>query len=195
MSALDHHGLGVDDDVDGILDRFPPIGPGKDWRLADPNPVKVSVRMMLSHTGGTNAFHYSGYRYAYDAMPPHPVDPLPTLADELYGRPPSNTPRIAVQRPPGETWVYSPAGYTVLQAMLTGLEGKPYGAVMDDLVLKPLGLPAGAFEQPTPPALYPRMATPYVSDRSPLADGARDDRSVALIRSPDRLILPSACGL
>jgi CubicO group peptidase (beta-lactamase class C family) len=171
--ALKRHALGIEDDVDAILDRSPPLGPARSWRLANPYPAKVRVRMLLSHTGGTNAFHYSGYRYAYDATPPRPIDQLPSLADELFGRPPSNTPRIAVDRPPGATWVYSPAGYTVLQAMLTGLEGKPFAAVMDDLLLKPLGLAGDTFEQPAPPALFARMAKPYVTNDAPLADGPR----------------------
>jgi CubicO group peptidase (beta-lactamase class C family) len=57
--------------------------------------------------------------------------------------------------------------------MLTGLEGKPFPAVMDDLLLKPLGLPEGAFEQPTPSALFGLMAKPYVTNDAPLADGPR----------------------
>ena len=173
MIALKDHELGVEDDVDAILDRFPPLATAQNWRLANTHPVKVRVRMLLSHTAGTNAFHYSGYRYAYDATPPRQIVPLPSLADELFGRPPSNTPRIAIESPPGETWIYSPAGYTVLQAMLTGLEGKPFAAVMDDLLLKPLGLPGDAFEQPAPPALFAHMATPYVAKNAPLADGPR----------------------
>jgi CubicO group peptidase (beta-lactamase class C family) len=173
MIALDRHALSVEDDVNGIFDRFPPPAPAQDWRLLDPYPVKVSVRMLLSHTGGTNAFHYSGYRFAYDTAAPHSIDPLPSLADELFGRPPSNTPSVAVERPPGQTWVYSPAGYTALQAMLAGVEGEPFADVMDDLLLKPLGLAAGAFEQPAPPPRYARMATPYIAGDTPLADGPR----------------------
>lgn len=173
MIALARHGLDVEDEVDAVLDRFPPFGAARPWRLANPYPGKVSVRMLLSHTGGTNAFHYSGYRYAYGAVPPHPIDPLPSLANELFGEPPANTPTVAVDRPPGRTWIYSPAGYTVLQAMLTGLEGKPFAAAMDDLLLRPLGLTADTFEQPVSPAHAARLATPYVAKDVPLADGAR----------------------
>ena len=173
MIALHDHGLGVDDDINAILDRFPPAAPATGWRLSDPFTVKVTVRMLLSHEGGTNDFHYSGYRYGYDRSPPGPLEPLPTLADELMGRPPANTPPIAVVRPPGVLWVYSPAGYTVLQAMLTGVERKPFGEVMDDLVLAPLGGQKGGFDQPMPAALASRTAVPYLSAGHPLPDGPR----------------------
>jgi CubicO group peptidase (beta-lactamase class C family) len=141
MISLDDHGLSVDDDVNSILERYPPVPPAEAWRLADPtrprSPWRCCSRIPVEQTH----FHSSGYRYAYDAKPPGPIDPLPSLAEELLGRSPANTPPIAVVRPPGETWVYSPAGYTVLQALLTGVERGPFAAVMDDLVLSPLGLP------------------------------------------------------
>jgi CubicO group peptidase (beta-lactamase class C family) len=173
MIALDERHISIDEKVDAILDRYPPLPPAQTWRLSDPFPTGVTVRMLMSHIGGTNDFHYSGYRYDYGAKPPRPIDPVPSLAEELTGQPPANTPPIAVVRPPGVTWVYSPAGYTVLQAMLTGLESKPFVAVMDDLVLAPLGLPTGGFEQPTPPALTPWIAVPYVGMDRPLNDGPR----------------------
>jgi len=173
MLSLEDHGLSVDEDVNTILDRYPPLPPAEAWRLPDPYPAKVTARMLLAHIGGTNDFHYSGYHYAYDAKPPGPIDPLPSLDDELLGRAPANTPPIAVVRPPGQTWVYSPAGYTVLQALLTGVERKPFAVAMGDLVLSPLGLPAEAFEQPTPPDLTAQIAFPYVAKDKPLADGPR----------------------
>jgi len=173
MIALKEHGLSVDDDVNAILDRFPPAPPAEAWRLKDPFPAKVTVAMLLAHEGGTNDFHYTGYRYGYDRSPPGPLEPLPSLADELMGKKPANTPAIAVVRPPGSTWVYSPAGYTALQAMLTGLERQPFAEIMDDLVLAPLGLPKGGFAQPAPEALRARIATPYVKKGAPLADGPR----------------------
>jgi CubicO group peptidase (beta-lactamase class C family) len=173
MIALGNHGLSVDDDVNAILDRYPPAPPADAWRLDNPFPAKVTVKMLLAHVGGTNDFHYSGYRYGYDRSPPAPLEPLPLLADELIGRPPANTGAIKVVRPPGLGWVYSPAGYTVLQTMLTGLERRPFAEIMDDLVLGPLGLPKAGFAQPTPQAMTGRMATPYVAKDKPLADGPR----------------------
>jgi len=125
--------------------------------------------MLLSHTGGTNDFHYSEYRYGYYNNPPGPIDPIPTMHQELAGLPPSNTPAIEVVRKPGSTWVYSPAGYTVLQAILINIYGKPFSEIMADLVLEPLHLRESTFDQPTPNALTPEIAAPYVTDEQPLA--------------------------
>ena len=172
LIALNRQGLNIDDDASDILKRFRPTS-AENWHLADPYPTKLTIRMLLSHTGGTNAFHYSGYRYAYDAKQPHPIDTLPSLADELLGRAPANTPAIAVEREPGDTWVYSPAGYTILQAILEGLEGKPFASAMDELLLKQISSSAGTFEQPAPPSIAARIATPYVDRNTPLNDGPR----------------------
>ena len=57
MIALERHGLGVEDDVDAILDRFPPIGPGKDWRLADPYPVVDGGLNPRLSGGGAENWH------------------------------------------------------------------------------------------------------------------------------------------
>jgi CubicO group peptidase (beta-lactamase class C family) len=173
LIALDRHGLSVEDDVRAPLQRFSSITHAGNWRLTNPFDAKVSIRMLLSHTGGTNAFHYSGYRYAYEAKPPHPIDLLPSLTDELLGRQPANTPEVAVEREPGVTWVYSPAGYTILQAILVGLEDKPFAAAMEDLLLKQIGPTAGTFEQPMPPTVSARIAKPYVDRNVPLVGGPR----------------------
>ena len=72
------------------------------------------------------------------------------MHQELTGLPPSNTPAIEVVREPGSTWVYSPAGYTVIQAILMTIYGKPFSEIMADVVLKPLHLGGSTFNQPTP---------------------------------------------
>ena len=129
--------------------------------------------MLLSHTGGTNDFRYSGYRYGYYKNPPGPIDPIPTMHQELTGLPPSNTPAIEVVRQPGSTWVYSPAGYTIIQAILMNMYDKPFSEIMADLILEPLHLSESTFDQPTPNTLTPRIAVPYVTDGQPLSDGPR----------------------
>jgi CubicO group peptidase (beta-lactamase class C family) len=56
MIALKRHALSVEEDIDAILNRFPPLGPTQNWRLPNPYRAKVRVSGLLSHTGGTNAF-------------------------------------------------------------------------------------------------------------------------------------------
>lgn len=89
--------------------------------------------------------------------PPGPLEPIPTMHQELTGLPPSNTPAIEVVREPGSTWVYSPAGYTIIQAILMTIYGKPFSEIMAGVVLNPLHLRESTFDQPTPNALTHRL--------------------------------------
>jgi CubicO group peptidase (beta-lactamase class C family) len=173
MIALDQKGLRVERDVNSVLEAFSFSSSFGPWKLENRYSTPVTLRMLLSHTGGTNDFRYSGYRYGYYRHPPAPIDEIPTMREELEGLPPAKTPAITVSREPGATWIYSPAGYTVIQAMLTSLYGKPFPSIMDALILKPLGLHDSTFSQPTPPDLTPRIAVPYVGDGQPLSDGPR----------------------
>jgi CubicO group peptidase (beta-lactamase class C family) len=173
MIALEEHRLSVNDEVNATLAKFPPEESVGQWRLRNSFSTKVTLRMLLSHIGGTNDFRYSGYHYGYYNNPPGPIEPIPTMHQELTGLPPSNTPAIEVVREPGLTWVYSPAGYTVIQAILMNIYGKPFSEIMADVVLKPLHLRESTFDQPTPSALTPKIAVPYVTDGQPLPDGPR----------------------
>lgn len=74
--------------------------------------------------------------------PPGPLEPIPTMHQELTGLP-----------PPGSTWVYSP----VIQAILMTIYGKPFSEIMAGVVLNPLHLRESTFDQPTPNALTHRL--------------------------------------
>jgi CubicO group peptidase (beta-lactamase class C family) len=175
MIAFDEHGLAVDGDVNGVLRSFPPHADVGPWVLPnrDYGAVPVTLRRLLSHTAGTSDFRYSGYRYGYYRTPPGPIDPIPILREELEGLPPANTPAITVVRQPGARWDYSPAGYTVVQAVLMAIYGQDFARVMRRLVLAPLGMDDSTFAQPLPADLIPRMAVPYLPDGRRLPDGPR----------------------
>jgi CubicO group peptidase (beta-lactamase class C family) len=164
--------LPLDTDVAKILAEPRRWQPVAGWRLFTAYPdVSVTPRMLLAHIGGTSDFRYSGYRYGYYRTPPAPIDRIPDLYEELAGLSPANTPAIRVIREPGKTWDYSPAGYTILQALLETVRQQPFAALMDELVLKPFGMADSSFVQPTPPDVTARMAKPYLPDGTPIADG------------------------
>jgi len=173
LIALDEKGLGVDTPVDDLFQHFSGDAGIADWRLPNSFATPVTIRMLLAHTAGTNTFRYSGYRYGYYRDPPGPIDVLPTIRDELLGLPPANTPAIEVAREPGTQWAYSPAGYTVVQAALMNLYGKPFDAIMNELVLEPLGVEYSSFAQPTPSGFAALMATPYLDANRAMPDGPR----------------------
>ena len=165
LMAFDDHGHSLDADLSQLLPSLPSGRGTGAWELVDPYPTAVTLRLLLSHLGGTSDFRYSGYRAG--------IDPLPTLPQELSGTPPTNTPPVAVIREPGVHWVYSPAGFTIVQAVLEDLEDQPFAAIMERRILGPLGMTHSTFEQPPPPSVAAAMAVPYLPDGAPLADGPR----------------------
>ena len=104
---------------------------------------KVTLRRLLSHTAGLTVSGFPGY--AADA-------PLPTLLQVLNGEKPANTVAIAADVVPGTIWRYSGGGYTVLQQLLIDVTGRPFPALLADMVLTPVGMTDSTYEQPLPEA-------------------------------------------
>ena len=164
MIAFERKGIPIDSSYERVLESLPMHPASEAWRLQNPYPTPVTLRMLLSHIGGTNDFRASGHRVG---------EPIPTMYQELAGLPPSNTPKAEVVRPPGVTWVYSPTGFTMLQALIEDLYRQPFAVVMNEILLGPLGLTDSSFEQPEPTNLAARTTIPYLPDGKPLPDGAR----------------------
>lgn len=123
---------------------------------------KVTLRRLLSHTSGINVHGFDGYAQG---------EPAPTLVQVLRGEKPANTPPIQVVTEPGTSWRYSGGGYTIVQLLLTELEHRPFPEIMEDLVLHPAGMTHSTFQQPLPQSLWPKAATPYRRDGSPVEGG------------------------
>ena len=148
--------LDLDADVNSYL---------KSWKVPASkftDDKKVTVRELLSHTAGMTVHGFPGY--AGDA-------PLPTLRQMLDGEPPANTPAIRVDMPPASEWRYSGGGYLVLRQLLQDLTGKPFQDLMQETVLKPMGMSHSSYEQPLPPDKLAKAAMPYHEDGSPFPGG------------------------
>lgn len=175
MIAVEDGQLGLDVDSDSVLESHHAGKSVGSWSLPNKTypDVPVTLRMLLSHTGGTSDFRYSGYRYGYFEDPPKPIDKIPTISEELRGLPPANTPAIEVIRKPGVYWKYSPAGYTVVQAALMATYDEDFSSIMSKLVLEPLDMRDSTFTQPVPNDLISQMAVPYLPDGTRLPHGPR----------------------
>jgi CubicO group peptidase (beta-lactamase class C family) len=137
------------------------------WKLPDNALTKqtpVTVRMLLSHTGGTTVHGFAGYM---------PGAPVPTLRQVLDGRPPANSAAIRVEWPPGRAYRYSGGGVTVLQQMVIDVTGESYPAALDRLVLHPLAMSESNFHQPPGAVDLPHIALAYGSNGSPYRGGFR----------------------
>jgi CubicO group peptidase (beta-lactamase class C family) len=107
----------------------------RSWRL---NADGVTLRALLSHTGGLNVSSVPGYAFG---------QPLPTLQQILDGLPPATNPPIRVEHPLG-AFEYSGGGSTVVQQLLEDVSAKPFARLMKETLFEPLGLRRTTFELP-----------------------------------------------
>jgi CubicO group peptidase (beta-lactamase class C family) len=150
--------LGLDTDVNQYL---------KTWRIPSNRftaRAKVTLRELLSHTGGMSVDGFVGYDVG---------TPLPTIVQTLDGLPPSNNLPVRVEVTPDTAFRYSGGGYTVIRQLLEDVTGKPFAELMQESVLKPLGMVHSTFEQPLPPDRQPGAATPHNREGEALRHGAR----------------------
>src|SRR5579864_3304142 len=104
---------------------------------------KVTLRRLMSHTAGLTVHGFPGYDVN---------DPLPTLVQVLNGEKPANTDPIRVDIVPGTKSRYSGGGVTIEQLLMMDATGKPFPALMRELVLDKIGMTDSSYEQPLPAA-------------------------------------------
>ncbi len=123
------------------------------WKLPDnefTKNEKVTLRRILNHTAGLTVWGFPGYDKG---------DEIPSVPDVLDGK--GNTGEVRVYKEPGESWQYSGGGYTIMQLMVTDIEGTSFPETMQQNVLNPLGMEKSTFENPLPPKYHPLAATGY----------------------------------
>jgi CubicO group peptidase (beta-lactamase class C family) len=136
------------------------------WKQPDAavaNGKPVTLRMLLTHTGGTTVHGFPGYAQG---------ETVPTLVQVLNGEKPGNTPAIRIEAVPGSKWNYSGGGFTIMQQMVVDVTKEPFPKVMHDTVLAPIGMKHSTYEQPLPADLRGMAAVPYDGKGSAVAGGA-----------------------
>jgi CubicO group peptidase (beta-lactamase class C family) len=148
--------LSLDGDVNDHL---------RSWRVPESAFTareKVTLRRIVTHTAGLNVDHFPGY--AAGAA-------VPTTVQVLDGASPANTPAVRVDTVPGARLRYSGGGPTIMQLMMEDVTGRPFAALMDETVLRPLGMMHSGFEQDVAPAAAARTAVAHDRQGAPLAGG------------------------
>ena len=147
----------LDTDINGHL---------RSWKLPSNNFTdrqKVTLHELLTHTAGTTVQAFPGYAS---------TEPIPTLRQVLDGIPPANTPPIRVDTPPGTHWRYSGGGYTIVQQALVDVTGRAFPELMQENVLRPLGMTRSTFDQPLPRELTANASTPYLGTGEEVKGGS-----------------------
>ncbi len=143
--------------LDGDINRFL-----KGWKVpgnARTAKAPVTLEGLLSHTAGLTVHGFPGYAAG---------EPVPTVPQVLDGAPPANTAPVRVDLDPGTQYRYSGGGYTIAQLAMTDVTGQPFPALMQKLVLGPLGMKESTYDQPLPAARVPEAAAGYLADGKPV---------------------------
>ena len=133
MLAMVQQGkLSLDEDVNLKL---------KTWKVPEnefTKEQKVTLRQLASHTAGLTVHGFPGYDVD---------EKVPSLVQILNGeKPTANTPAIRVDFVPGTKWRYSGGGITIEQLLMTDVSGKPFPALMKELVLDKAGMMDSTYE-------------------------------------------------
>ena len=151
MRLVDDGTLHLDEDVNRYLTS---------WRVPanDGWQPRLTLRHLLSHTGGTTVHGFPGYGHAAA---------LPTVRQILDGEAPANTGAVRVNGLPGVQVRYSGGGTTIVQQLLEDTVGLPFPTLMHDLVLQPLGMSQSTYEQPLPANRHADAAVGHRTEGSP----------------------------
>jgi CubicO group peptidase (beta-lactamase class C family) len=123
---------------------------------------KVTLRRILSHSGGVGVHGFGGYEL---------TQPVPSVVQILDGTKPANSPPVRVEAVPGSVWSSSGGGIMIMQLMMMEATGKSFPAQMHDLVLGPIGMSHSTYEEPLPLSLRGSAAHGYEANGDPVPGG------------------------
>ena len=132
------------------------------WKLPDNEftaKQKVTLRRLLSHTGGVTVSGFPGYGSTAE---------VPTLVQILDGIKPANTTAVRVDIPVGSRWRYAGGGFEIVQLAIEDVTKKSFVETARELVLEPIGMSHSTFVQPIPAAHRNKAATAYRASGDPI---------------------------
>lgn len=115
----------------------------KSWKIPENDYTRqtpVTLRMLLSHTGGTSQTSYFGFT-------PDKKN-LPTILDILSGQPNAESRGVVVNSEPKKEFRYSGGGSMIAQMALMDVSGERFEALCARVLFQPLGMPQSTFAQP-----------------------------------------------
>ena len=132
------------------------------WKLPENEftaKQKVTLRHLLSHTGGVTVSGFRGYASN---------EAVPTPLQLLDGVKPANSAAVRVDIPVGARYRYAGGGYSIVQLAIEEVTKKPFADAARELVLEPLGMRHSTYAQPLPAALHGKAATAHRATGEPI---------------------------
>jgi CubicO group peptidase (beta-lactamase class C family) len=150
--------------AEGVLDLDRDVNDdlaGAAWQVPDNNgwQPRISLRQLLTHRAGLTVPGFPGYRRG---------EPLPSVPQMLRGEPPANSEPVRCNLVPGFTVRYSGGGTLVAQYVVETVTGQPLAGLMEEQVLRPLGMLHSTYAQPLPESWHARAATAHPSHGEPV---------------------------
>ncbi|MCW8851000.1 MAG: serine hydrolase, partial [Melioribacteraceae bacterium] len=118
----------------------------------------VTPFLLMNHTGGT--MHSPPFSY----LP----DNFPTIIQVLNGEKPAMYKPVVVDRVPGTEFMYSNAGYSVLQLLATDVTNQTFPEITTERIFDPLEMLKSTFQQPLPLELVKYASAGHMNDGLPL---------------------------
>lgn len=113
------------------------------WKIANNDftlKTPVTLRMLLSHKGGTTQSSYFGFT--------PDKKPLPTIVEVLNGDQVAETRQVIVNSEPGKAFRYSGGGSMIAQMALMDVSQQSFSNLTQTVLFDPLGMSNSTFEQP-----------------------------------------------
>lgn len=128
------------------------------WKIKENDFTKkkpVTLRMLLSHTGGTSQSSYFGFT--------PDKNPLPSIVEILDGAAISESRPVVVNSQPGKEFRYSGGGSMIAQLAMMDLSGQFFDELLGELVFNRLTMNNTTFQQPVPAKFAQQTAWAYSS--------------------------------
>ncbi|MCI4671156.1 MAG: beta-lactamase family protein [Bacteroidia bacterium] len=114
---------------------------------------KLTLRHLLTHTGGTTVHGFPGYSQK---------DKFPTITEVLEGK--GNTDAIKSYATPGENWKYSGGGYTIMEKVVEDVSGMPLEEYMAKHIFPKLDMNNSTYSQPLLEKYHAQASAAYKGD-------------------------------
>ena len=139
---------------EGILDLDTDVNSHlSSWQLPDNEftaSEKVTLRRILNHTAGLTVWGFPGYDKG---------DDIPTTQEVLDGK--GNTDAVRVYKEPGESWMYSGGGYTIMQLMISDNQEISFVESLQENVLDKIHMEKSTYANPLSEEYHQMAATGY----------------------------------
>ncbi|MNW42820.1 Penicillin-binding protein 4* [compost metagenome] len=123
MKLAEQHVLELDEPIERYLRTW--------YFLPSPyNTHNITIRQLLSHTAGINIKSYLGVRNPKNVY---------STTDSLFGNYYKST-KVRIVQQPGESYLYSGGGYTLLQHIIEIVTDMTFDKYMEQEILSPLGI-------------------------------------------------------